>query len=132
MKKLLFVRIPSICICFTLITLGNVILDLLCGRNVSLFLPVLFVWLAACQLIDQLFGYVDFKKWSHYCITESVVLYLLSLLVFRLFFWDGFSVSALISFTIIFLITDVCVFWYFYRRQQIQAEEINSLIDRPE
>lgn len=132
MKKLLFVRIPSICICFTLITLGNVILDLLCGRNVSLFLPVLFVWLAACQLIDQLFGYVDFKKWSHYCITESVVLYLLSLLVFRLFFWDGFSFSALISFTIIFLITDVCVFWYFYRRQQIQAEEINSLIDRPE
>lgn len=132
MKKLLFVRIPSICICFTLITLGNVILDLLCGRNVSLFLPVLFVWLAACQLIDQLFGYIDFKKWSHYCITESVVLYLLSLLVFRLFFWDGFSVSALISFTIIFLITDVCVFWYFYRRQQIQAEEINSLIDRPE
>lgn len=132
MRKLLFVRIPSICICFTLITLGNVILDLLCGRNVSLFLPVLFVWLAACQLIDQLFGYVDFKKWSHYCITESVVLYLLSLLVFRLFFWDGFSFSALISFTIIFLITDVCVFWYFYRRQQIQAEEINSLIDRPE
>ena len=51
MKNLLWNRIPSICICFTLIVLANWGLDLLWGNEVSPFLLVLFVWLAACQII---------------------------------------------------------------------------------
>lgn len=129
MKNLLLIRIPSICICFTLIVLANAVLNLLHGNEVSPFLPVLFLWLAACQVIDQLLCYVNFKKWSHYCITESIILYMLSLLVFRLFFRIGSSVSSFVSFTVIFLAADIAVFWYFRKRQQIQAEEINRLLE---
>lgn len=130
MKNLLLIRIPSICICFTLITLTDTVLGLLSGKNVSLYLPILLLWLAACQLIDHLFGNIPFKKWSHYCIAESITLYLLSLFVFGLFFQNGFSASFLLSFTLIFLVADVCIFWYFYKRQEIQAEEINELLHR--
>ena len=128
MKNLLFTRIPSICICFTLIVIGDWGLNLLWGDGVSLFLPVLFVWLAACQFIDLIISKVEFRKWSHYCITESAVLYLLSLFVYRLFIWDSMDILTLVSFTVIFLVTDGFVFWYFHRRQEIQAEEINQLI----
>ncbi|MDE7132768.1 MAG: hypothetical protein K2O65_13375 [Lachnospiraceae bacterium] len=128
MKNLLFTRIPSICICFTLIVIGDWGLNLLWGDGVSLFLPVLFVWLVACQLIDLIISKVEFRKWSHYCITESAVLYLLSLFVYRLFIWDSMDILTLVSFTMIFLVTDGVVFWYFHRRQEIQAEEINQLI----
>lgn len=128
MKNLLFNCIPSICICFTLIVIGNWGLNLLWGDDVSLFLPVLFVWLAVCQLIDLIISKIEFRKWSHYCITESAVLYLLSLFVFRLFIWDGINIPILISFTVIFLVTDGFVFWYFRKRQEMQAKEINQLI----
>lgn len=128
MKNLLFNCIPSICICFTLIVIGNWGLNLLWGDDVSLFLPVLFVWLAVCQLIDLIISKIEFRKWSHYCITESAVLYLLSLFVFRLLIWDGINIPILISFTVIFLITDGFVFWYFRKRQEMQAKEINQLI----
>lgn len=128
MKNLLFNCIPSICICFTLIVIGNWGLNLFCGDDVSLFLPVLFLWLTVCQLIDLIISKIEFRKWSHYCITESAVLYLLSLFVFRLLIWDGINIPILISFTVIFLITDGFVFWYFRKRQEMQAKEINQLI----
>lgn len=128
MKNLLFNSIPSICICFTLIVIGNWGLNLLRGDDVSLFLPVLFVWLTVCQLIDLIISKIEFRKWSHYCITESAVLYLLSLFVFRLLIWDGINILILISFTVIFLVTDGFVFWYFRKRQEMQAKEINQLI----
>lgn len=128
MKNLLFNCIPSICICFTLIVIGNWGLNLVWGDDVSLFLPVLFLWLTVCQLIDLIISKIEFRKWSHYCITESAVLYLLSLFVFRLLIWDGINIPILISFTVIFLITDGFVFWYFRKRQEMQAKEINQLI----
>ena len=92
------------------------------------FLLVLFVWLTACQLIDTLISRIEFRKWSHHCIAESVVLYLLSLFISRTFFWKGMDVSIFLSFTVIFLFTDGFIFWYFRKRQEIQAEEINELI----
>ena len=128
MKTLLFVRIPSTCICFTLIVLGNLGLNLLWGDNGSPFLLRLFAWLIVCQFIDVLISKIEFRKWSHYCVTESVILYLLSLFFFRMFVWDDGNIFRLISFTVIFLITDTFIFWYFHKRQEVQAEEINQLI----
>lgn len=132
MKNLLFIRIQSTCICFTLIILGNLGLSLLWGDYVSPVWLILFAWLVACQLIDSLISKIEFRKWSHYCVTESVVLYLLSLFVSRVFIWDDMDISRLISFTIIFLVTDGFIFWYFHKRQEIQAEEINRLIQAGE
>lgn len=89
---------------------------------------ILFVWLVACQVIDLVVSKIEFRKWSHYCIAESAVLYLLSLLFFRLFVWDGMDIPLLVSFTLIFLITDGFIFWYFHKRQEMQAQMINELI----
>ena len=86
MKNLLFFRIPSVCICFTLIIIGDAVVSLLWGSGGSAFLLVLFGWLIACQVVDLVVSKIEFRKWSHYCVTESVILYLLSLFVFGLFF----------------------------------------------
>lgn len=128
MKNILFVRIPSTCICFTVIVLGNIGLNLLWGDNSFSVLLVLFLWLIVCQLIDVLISKIEFRKWSHYFVVESIILYLLSLLFFHVFIWDDKNIARFLSFTAIFLITDVFVFWYFRKRQEIQAEEINQLI----
>ena len=128
MKNILFTRIQSTCICFTLIVLGNWGFNLLCANETSFFCLIVFVWLIVCQFIDFLISKIEFRKWSHYCIAESAVFYLLSLLFFRLFVWDGMDASIWITFTVIFLVTDGFIFWYFRKRQEIQAQEINELI----
>lgn len=128
MKNLISIHIPSTCICFTLIVIGSMIFNLLQGGDSSLSFLILFAWLIACQLIDLLISKIEFRKWSHYCITESVILYLSSLFFFRLFVWKSMDISILVPFTVIFLITDGFIFWYFHKRQEIQATEINELI----
>lgn len=128
MKNFLFVRIPSICICFTLITLADVITSLLFGNNTSPYVLVLFLWLILCQVIDCLISKVDFQSWIHYCLTESMVLYLSSLAVFGILFWHGITLHQFILFTVIFLIVDIFIFSYFRKRQQLQADEINELL----
>jgi len=128
MKNFLFVRIPSICICFTLITLADVITSLLFGNNTSPYVLVLFLWLILCQVIDWLISKVDFQSWIHYCLTESMVLYLSSLAVFGILFWHGITLHQFILFTVIFLIVDIFIFSYFRKRQQLQADEINELL----
>lgn len=128
MKNLISTRIPSTCICFTLIVIGSMVFNLLQGDDSLLPFLILFAWLIVCQLIDLLISKIEFRKWSHYCITESVILYLLSLFFFRLFVWKSMDISIWVSFTVIFLITDGFIFWYFHKRQEIQATEINELI----
>lgn len=128
MKNLLFVRIPSLCICFTLITLTDVLLGIIRGDRTSLYIPILFLWLILCQAIDFFVSKIDFHKWLHYCIAESLILYFVSLAFWRIFFWSSLTGGQLLYFTVIFLITDIFVFSYFRKRQKIQADEINALL----
>lgn len=69
MNKLLSVRIPSICICFTLITIANSALQVLYSRGLDGYTAsvlYLFLWLILCQLIDAAVCRIEFRKWSHY------------------------------------------------------------------
>lgn len=129
MKNLFSVRIPSICICFTLITLANALLNLFYGNtSLSLFSLELFGWIVICQVIDWLLGHIDFKSWLAYCLTESTILYLGTLAVSLLFHWFAPNIRNFISFTLIFLVVDSFIFWYFKRRQELLAKEINGML----
>lgn len=128
MKNLFFIRIPSTCICFTLIILVTLLNNLLYGADVSLFPLTLLGWIIICQTIDWLFSFINFKNYLQYCVTESIVLYISSLIIAYLFRWISFTIRNLISFTIIFLIVDILIFWYFKHRQKLLAEEINAML----
>lgn len=128
MKNLFFIRIPSTCICFTLIILVTLLNNLLYGADVPLFPLTLLGWIIICQIIDWLFSFMNFKNYLQYCVTESIVLYISSLAIAYLFKWISFTLRNLISFTIIFLIVDILIFWYFKHRQKLLAKEINAML----
>lgn len=127
MKQLLSVRIPSVCICYTVITLAMALSGVLSGAS-PWFPLALFGWLVACQVVDMLLCLIPFKSWLQYWLTESAVLYALSLAVFLLSGWMALRAGNVALFTLIFAAADVAVFWYFRRRQQLQAQEINDLL----
>lgn len=128
MRDIILNRIPSACICYTLIILANTVINLFRFENASSYPVMLFLWIIGCQIIDWVLSFLDFKSWLWYCLTESVILYGSSLAVALLFRWIDVQAADLASFTLIFLAADILVFWYFRRRQQLLAAEINSLI----
>lgn len=133
MKNFLAVRIPSVCICFTLLLLANSALNLLCGNDTKGYdytVLILFLIILLCQAVDIALERVEFRTWRQYCITESLILYVVTLVISRIFFWPSFSVRQLITFTLIFLFIVTAVFSYFRKLHTIQAEEINALIDK--
>ena len=133
MKDIISIRIPSICICFTLVTVANSALNLLHRGGTDMYavsILLIFVWLVLCQLIDAAICRIDFKKWIHYCITESLILYLATLVFCRVFYWHSFTVRQLIMYTVVFAFVDIFIFSYFRKRQEMRADEINRLLNK--
>lgn len=67
MKDIISIRIPSICICFTLVTVANSALNLLHSGGTDMYavsILLIFVWLVLCQLIDAAICRIDFKNGS--------------------------------------------------------------------
>ena len=131
MKNFLTVRVPSVCICFTLLLLANAVLNLLSSigtEGYDFTVLVLFLIILLCQAVDIALDHVEFRTWRQYCITESLILYVVTLTMSRIFFWPSFSARQLIIFTAIFLLIVTAVFSYFRKLQRMQADEINALI----
>ena len=128
MKQFFFARIPSICICFTAIMLRSLGVKLLSGLSVSPFPFQVLGWIVACQVIDWLLCHLDFKSWLQYYLVETSILYVATLAVALVFHWAAITVPSIVLFSILFLAVDSFVFWYFYRRQRLLAQELNQLL----
>lgn len=129
MKRFLFSRIPSICICFTGIMLSSLVVNLLSGWPISPFPFQVLGWLVACQGIDWLLSYLDFKSRLHYCLVEAAILYAISLPVALVFHWASCTVPSIVAYSLIFLAVYGFLCWYFRRRQQLLAQELNQLLE---
>lgn len=132
MKDIISIRIPSICICFTLVTVANSALNLLHSGGTDMYavsILLIFVWLVLCQLIDAAICRIDFKKWIllHH---GTLILYLATLVFCRVFYWHSFTVRQLIMYTVVFAFVDIFIFSYFRKRQEMRADEINRLLNK--
>lgn len=130
MKHLLWNRIPSVCICFTLIILSSVLVNVVYGVETSVFPIVVFGWIVICQAIDWLISFLNFKSWWTYCLTESLILYTASFAVGTALHWFALEPAGILTFTAIFMVVDVLLFWYFRYRQKLMADEINMYLQR--
>lgn len=128
MKQFFFARIPSICICFTGIILGSLVANLLSGWPVSPFPFQILGWIVVCQGIDWLLSLVEFKSWRRYCLVEGGIFYVVSLPVALVFHWASPTLQGIVAYTLIFLALYLLLAWYFHRRQQLLAQELNQLL----
>ena len=128
MKQFFFARIPSICICFTGIMLSSLAVNLLSGWPVSPFPFQVLGWIVVCQGIDWLLSFLDFKSWLHYCVVEGAILYAVSLPGALLFHWASCALPSILAYSLIFLAVYFFLTWYFRRRQQLLAQELNQLL----
>ena len=108
--------------------ISSLVINLLSGWPVSPFPFQVLGWIVACQVIDWLLCHFDFKSWLQYYLVESSVFYVATLAVALVFRWAAATVPSIVLFSILFLAVDSFVFWYFYRRQRLLAQELNQLL----
>lgn len=130
MKRILKTYIPSACITFTLTVLFNGISNMLQGHIATYYYWVLqmFAFIIVIDVIDFAFGYINFKTYCSYFVTEMIVTYGAMLLFGYFCHWFSFTIRNLLLMSIIFFAVYACVHSYFYKMAHIQADEINRLI----
>ncbi len=132
MKRILKTYIPSACITFTLTSLFTCTSNLLqgyMGIYNHWFLEML-AFIIIIEILDFALGYVDFNSYSVYFVTELALTYIAMLLFGYFCNWFSFTVQSLLLISIIFLVVFSCVHSYFYKMSRIQADEINSLLNK--
>lgn len=130
MKQILKTYIPSTCITFTLTALFSCISNLLQGYSAmyNQYFLQMFAFIVVIDILDITLGYMNFKSYVAYFITEFILSYLAMLLFAYFCNWFSFTVRSMLLISIIFLAVFACVHTYFYKMSRIQAEEINRLL----
>lgn len=132
MKRIIKTYIPSACITFTLTALFTCTSNLLHG-NISMYNPwflQVFAFILIIEALDFALGHVDFYSYPTYFITELILSYLALLLFGYFFSWFSFTIQSLLIISLIFLVVYTCVHLYFFKMAHIQANEINSLLEK--
>ena len=127
MKRQFFARLPSACICFTVITLAVSLINPQ-SRSLPVFCIQLFCVILGCQAADWLLSFVRFKSRLRYCLAEAALLYADTLAAALLLGWSSPEPLSIAVFTLVFSAAYASVFWYLQYRQKLLADEINRML----
>lgn len=131
MKAILKKYIPDFSVAFTMLVLLASITNLMNGDTRDGF--ILFILEAAGYLliavvIDYLLGKVNYKSYISQFLTETCILYPITMACGLYLHWFGWSFTKLILYTFLYLFIMVLLHYYFYRVSKKDAEEINELL----
>lgn len=123
--------LPSTAFAFTAVMLCVCVLNLIEGyeyQNNWRILEV-FGYIVVMELVDVLLSRIEFKHYLTYFLTEGVAGYGL---FFGLFGyvgnWFSYTPKRMMQVTLIYILIFAALHYYFYRRAQSRADEINEML----
>lgn len=129
--KLLKTYLPAISISFMTIILlaGTVrcIIDKKQDNFVSFTFEVIIYLILTCVL-DSLIGRINFKTYISHFLTESILIYPVTLFFAFKFRWIGISVMNLVFCSIIYFLVMIGIHFYFYYIERNCVAELNCLL----
>lgn len=132
MKRIIKTYIPSACITFTLTVLCTCTSNLLqgCTAMYNQWFMQIFAFIVVIDVLDFGLGYINFKTYTSYIITEMIIAYVIMLLFGYFGYWFSFTLKSLLLISIIFLVVYACVHSYFYKMSRMQVDEINAMLKK--
>lgn len=131
MLKFLKTYLPAISIVFTFIILYASINNILNGydkEGFCIFILQVIGYLSIAMLIDFLVSLINFKKFIHHFIVETVLLYPITFGFVIIGKWFQVNIFNFIWCSCIYLIAMILIHYYFYYLTKRQAIEINSIL----
>lgn len=130
MERITKIFLPSLGITFTGGILFCCFYNLLIGnRYLDInFLLQFFGFFILTELLDILLGKVPFKTYLGYFLTETILFYILLLVIGYWGYWYSFTLRSLGSISIYYMVSISFIHYYFYRVSKFKADEINRLL----
>lgn len=131
MERIRNTYLPSAAIGFTLTILSVSVLNLMEGNECqsNWWILEVFGYIIVLQLLDTLLDRIDFRSYFAYFVTEAVLGYGLLVVVFGYVGnWFSFTPIKIVQVTVLYILILAYIHFYFYRRAQRNAEEINELL----
>ncbi len=98
-------------------------------RIAPVFFLQLFLFIAACRLLDLLIGKIPFRSYTLYFLFELICLYPVMLLFAHLGNWFGFRQETLTLATLIYIGAMLLIHTGFYFNTKKAASSINQLLE---
>ncbi|MDF2800991.1 MAG: hypothetical protein K0S61_894 [Anaerocolumna sp.] len=124
--------LPSISITFMLSILISVVWNVILGNTENTyfnFIIQLFSFLILVQIIDFFISKINYRNYFGYFATANIIYFIVYMTFGYFFHWFGFRLINIIINTSSFIIVTTFIHYHFHRLFQLEAEEINRLID---
>lgn len=131
-NKILKTYIPAISIGFTVTILLAGILNLMYEREQNSFVVFAYQlagYLVLTCILDDLIGRIDYKTFLGHFLTETVLLYPITMFFALKFRWIGTSTTNIALCSAIYFFVMAGNHLYFYYKEKNSAEEINRLLE---
>lgn len=131
MIKFLKTYLPAISISFTFIILYASVNNIISGydkEGFCIFILQVIGYLIIAMLIDFLVSLINFKKFIHHFIVETVLLYPITFGFVIIGKWFQVNITSFIWCSFIYLIAMIIIHYYFYYITKRQAVEINNIL----
>lgn len=98
------------------------------GSLSMVFVAELSAYLLSAELIEGILDQINFKSMKTYLAAEAALMYGLLLLFAYYGEWIPFYMADILKLTLAFALIMSAVHAYFYRRERINAEQINRML----
>ena len=129
--KFLRTYIPAVSMSFTIIILMAGIINILQNENRSsgIYFPFqMLAYLIITCIADEWIGKIDFKTYLSHFITETILIYPITLFFVFCFDWFAINYGNLLFYSAIYLIIMFGIHVYFYQITLSNVAEMNKLL----
>ena len=133
MSRLMKTYIPALTLNFTIIILFACVVNVVQGydkEGFCFFILGVMGYLIIALAIDYFLSMINFKKYIHYFVVETILLYPAFLVAAGLGKWFHITTLNVLSYFCIFLIIMAVIHYYIYTVSKKQAEEINAILNQ--
>lgn len=130
--KILKTFLPAISMAFMIIILLAGFINQILYDNQNGFISFIFevfVYLIITCIIDELIGRIDFKSYIGHFLSESILIYPITIFFSVIFGWFAMNVVNLILYSVIYLCIMIGIHLYFYYIEKMNVTEINRLLE---
>ncbi|HHV08656.1 MAG TPA: hypothetical protein GXX75_00030 [Clostridiales bacterium] len=130
--KVLKTYLPAISMSFTVIILFAGIVKWILGEKQDVFVLFAFevvAYLILTCILDELIGRINFRTYISHFITESVLIYPITMLFAIKFRWIGVTAINIILCSVAYFFVMVGIHLYFYYIEKNNVAEMNRLLE---
>jgi len=130
--KMLKTYLPAISMSFMVIILLAGVIKWILEKKQDIFVSFAFevaAYLVVTCILDELIRQINFKSYLGHFMTESVLIYPVTIFFAVRFNWFAINAGNMVFYSVVYFLVMTGLHLYFYYMEKSSVEELNRLLD---